>query len=168
LCSWPREALSTRYVGVDISKEALRVAEINIQSPGLSGRAVLQQGDFYDLTLLGSGQALFDVILCNPPYLTEGECEKDGLLGPRVALVAAHKGLACYQMVARQVASFLKPNGVVVLEVGGKRNVADIRAIFQALDHVETRLDDQGRERCLVLRKYNPVALAESKVPPQD
>jgi hypothetical protein len=29
-------------------------------------------------------------------------------------------------------------------------NVADIRAIFQGLNHVETRLDNQGRERCLV------------------
>ena len=156
-----------RGVGVDISTEALKVAEINIQSHGLSDRAVLQQGDFNDLTFLSSDHA-FDVILCNPPYLTEGECEKDGLLGPRVALVAARKGLACYEMVARQVASFLKPNGVVVLEVGGKRKVDEIRVIFQGLDHVETRLDDQGRERCLVLRKYNPMALTESKVPPQD
>ena len=56
-------------------------------------------------------------------------------------------------VVVRQVGALLKPNTVVVLEVSSKRKVDEIRAIFGDLDHVETRLDDQGRGRCLVLRK---------------
>jgi release factor glutamine methyltransferase len=148
---------TNRGVGVDISMSALKVAEINIQSHGLSGRTTLQQGDFNDLSFLGNIEC-FDVILCNPPYLSMGECEKDLVVGPRVALVAENRGLACYEMVARQVRAFLKQSGVLVLEIGGKRKINEIRAIFGDLDHVETRLDDQGQGRCLVLRKYKEMA----------
>ena len=146
-----------RGVGVDISMSALNVAEVNIQSHGLSSRTTLQQGDFNDLSFLGNNE-FFDVILCNPPYLSIGECEKDLVVGPRVALVAENRGLACYEMVARQVGAHLKQNGVVVLEIGGKRKIDEIQAIFGDLDHVETRLDDRGRGRCLVLRKYKQMA----------
>ena len=142
-------------IGVDISTDALKIAEINVQAHGLSDRITLQQGDFNDLSFLGD--ARFDVVLCNPPYLTEGEMRKDRPSGPRVALVADQKGYACYEMIARQVASYLKPDGVVVLEVGGKRKVDEIRAIFRDLEHVETRQDNQGNDRCLVLRKASTI-----------
>jgi len=142
---------TTRGVGVDISTEALRVAEINIQSHGLSNRAHLALGDFSDLSFLG--KKVFDVILCNPPYLTNGECIKDGLLGPRIALVAGNRGLGCYEMVAEQVEPFLKPQGVMIVEVGGKRHVDEIRAIFKNLEYVGLRFDLQGRGRCLILKK---------------
>jgi len=144
---------TVRGIGVDISKDALNIAKINIQSHGLSDRVKLCQGDFNDLSFLDNSQTTFDVIICNPPYLTESECKKDGVLGPRVALVAENRGLACYEAIARQVGVFLKPNGVVILEVGGKRKVDEIRAIFGDFDHVETQKDDQGKGRCLVLRE---------------
>lgn len=147
---------SVRGVGVDISTKALQVAEINITFHSLTERVALMQGDFNDLSFLGNTSA-FDVVLCNPPYLTNGECEKDGLTGPRVALVAEHRGLACYEMIARQVGDFIKPDGILVLEVGGKRNVDEIRRLFGYLDHVETRVDNQGRGRCLILRKSKPL-----------
>jgi len=145
-------SLTLRGVGVDISSDALKVAEINIRSHGLTNRTALHRGDFGDLSFLGS--AVFDVVLCNPPYLTEGECEKDKILiGPRVSLVADNGGLACYEKVARQVGAFLRPGAVAVVEVGGRRGADEIRDIFGDLDHVETRLDAQGQSRCLVLRK---------------
>ena len=99
------------------------------------------------------GKKVFDVILCNPPYLTNGECIKDGLLGPRIALVAGNRGLGCYEMVAEQVEPFLKPQGVMIVEVGGKRHVDEIRAIFKNLEYVGLRFDLQGRGRCLILKK---------------
>ena len=148
---------SVRGVGVDISTEALRVAEINITFHSLSERVTLLQGDFNDLSFLGTTSA-FDVVLCNPPYLTNGECKKDGLIGPRVALVAERRGLACYEMVANQVEDFITPNGILVLEVGGKRNVDEICRIFGHMDHIETRFDNQGRGRCLILRRCIPLA----------
>mmetsp|Transcript_25788 Transcript_25788/g.61914 ORF Transcript_25788/g.61914 Transcript_25788/m.61914 type:complete len:525 (+) Transcript_25788:30-1604(+) len=146
---------STRGVGVDISAEALKIAQINIHSHGLGDQITLQQGNFNDLSFLGS--ARFDMVLCNPPYLTEGEMKKDRPSGPRVALVAEHKGYACYEMVARQVANYLTPDGLVILEVGGKRKADTIRAMFRDLDHVETRRDNQRHDRCLVLRKVSAI-----------
>lgn len=143
---------SVEGIGVDISSDALNIAKINIQSHDLSDRATLYQGDFHDLSFPNKSQT-FDILLCNPPYLTEGECNKDRILGPRVALVAENRGLACYEAIARQVGVLLKPNGLVVLEVGGKRKVDEIRSIFEDCDHVETGFDNQGKGRCLVLRK---------------
>ena len=153
---------SVRGAGIDISSEALKVANINILSHGLSGRALVHQGDFNDLSFLGTSE-IFDAIVCNPPYLTLGECKKDGLVGPRVALVAEHRGLACYEMVAKQVGHFLKPNGVVILELGGKRNVDDIVSIFGDLEHVESRRDDQGQKRCVVFRKKSNSLVAANE-----
>ena len=140
-------------VGVDISARALAVAKINTEMHGLTNRIVLYQGDFEDLSFLGEKR--FDVILCNPPYLTEAECDKDGLLGPRLALVSPdNTGMGCYQSLTKQVHAFLKPNnrGILILEVGGKRKVTEVLAIFQDWECIATHPDVQCQARCLVLR----------------
>lgn len=140
-------------VGVDISWEALTVAQINVQAHGLSDRIQLHHGDFADLSFLGQS-TVFDIILCNPPYLTEAECKKDVLVGPHVALVAAHHdGFACYTRIAQQVATYMKPSGYLILEIGGKRNLDAILTIFHNFECLERNHDTQGRVRCLVFRK---------------
>ncbi|KAI2492520.1 hypothetical protein MHU86_22031 [Fragilaria crotonensis] len=149
-------------VGVDVSVRALGVAKINTEMHGLFNRVVLRQGDFEDLTFLG--ETRFDIILCNPPYLTQAECDKDGLLGPRLALVSPdNMGMGCYQSLANQVHAFLKPKntGILILEVGGKRKVSEVLAMFQNWDCIETHLDVQGQARCLVLRHRDITPTAE-------
>ena len=159
-------------VGVDISAKALGVAKINATMHGITDQIVWQQGDFQNLSFLGDSK--FDIVLCNPPYLTQAECDKDGLLGPRLALVAPDTlGLGCYQMVADQVKAFLKQqsssnknnksSSILILEVGGKRKVSDVLAIFhqENWECIASHPDGQGQTRCLVLRPCDVTNILE-------
>lgn len=144
-------------MGIDVSGEALAVAKCNVGAHGLSDRVELQKADFANLSCLQPNT--FDVILCNPPYLTEGERQRDNVPGPSIALIAEDKGLSCYKLIAQHMSSLLKPNGVIVLEIGGKRKEDEICAIFHDLVHHDTLLCSQGRKRCIVLRSHETARL---------
>ncbi|MBQ9032255.1 MAG: peptide chain release factor N(5)-glutamine methyltransferase [Parasporobacterium sp.] len=64
----------------------------------------------------------FDLIVSNPPYVTDGEYEelmpevKD--YEPRLALTAGTDGLDCYRRIASGAPAFLKPGGRLLLEIG--------------------------------------------------
>ncbi len=63
-----------------------------------------------------------DLILCNPPYISEEQyggledCVR--LNEPKKALVSGVSGLECYQALSIEVKSFLKPGGKVYFEIG--------------------------------------------------
>jgi ribosomal protein L3 glutamine methyltransferase len=108
-----------RVDAIDISKDALDVAAINIRRHRLGGRVRPIEGD-----LLGGATAAYDVILCNPPY--EPTSLVDGLpeefrREPRLALDGGPDGLALIRRLVRQAARRLKPAGILLLEVGGAR-----------------------------------------------
>jgi len=83
-------------VGVDISDKALKTAGKNLQKIGKS--AELIQADALRIDKLNLGK--FDIITCNPPYLTEEEwVESDKSLKyePKNALSAGSDGLLFYK-----------------------------------------------------------------------
>jgi ribosomal protein L3 glutamine methyltransferase len=108
-----------RVDAIDISKDALDVAAINIRRHRLGGRVRPIQGD-----LLGRADAAYDVILCNPPY--EPTSLVDGLpeefrREPRLALDGGPDGLVLVRRLVGQAARRLKPAGILLIEVGGAR-----------------------------------------------
>ena len=64
----------------------------------------------------------FDLIACNPPYVSAAEYEaldknvKD--YEPRIALYAGQDGLDVYRRIVEKVGQFLKPDGILLLEIG--------------------------------------------------
>ena len=50
---------------VDVSKDALAVAAINVAEHGVQERVRLMRGDLFKPV----GDTLYDVIVCNPPYV---------------------------------------------------------------------------------------------------
>jgi methylase of polypeptide subunit release factors len=175
-------ALGARGVGLDVSAEALLVAQVNLDLHGMSTAASLVARDFTDLAGLerhdvsrnGGGGARdtdreiegFDVIMCNPPYLTEDEARRqvDPLNGPVHAMVAGSidfvdgKGLECYDMVACGIAgnrAILREGGRVVVELGGKRSRTGVENVFERRTGFvleETLTDENGFCRCLVFQ----------------
>ncbi|MDR1907294.1 MAG: peptide chain release factor N(5)-glutamine methyltransferase, partial [Holosporales bacterium] len=86
---------NAKGVGVDNSPAALAVAAKNAQRLGLEARARFVLSNWNDAVEEG-----FDVVLCNPPYVKEGEqLAQEVLFDPAGALFAGEDGLAAYREV---------------------------------------------------------------------
>ncbi|MBA3897731.1 MAG: peptide chain release factor N(5)-glutamine methyltransferase [Sphingomonadaceae bacterium] len=143
LDQWP----GATGVGVDASEAALAVARAN----GVRiapGRAEFRLGEW------GEGiDKLFDLILCNPPYV-----EADAALPPDVArwepaaaLYAGPDGLDACRALAPQLARLLAPGGSACVEIGaGQADAASALFAAQGFD-IARRSDLAGMTRCLTL-----------------
>ncbi len=112
-----------RVVGSDLSPEALEVARQN------SRDVEWVQGDLLEPF---KGQKA-DFVVCNPPYVTEGEwAELEPTVRdyePRMALVGGPTGLEFYERLARELPSYLNPGAKVWLELGMGQGDA-VQALF--------------------------------------
>lgn len=117
-------------VGVDISEAAVRMAQENASMNGVGERSTFLQGNWTE-GLEGS----FDIIVSNPPYipLTEAQDLGKGVVpfDPPVALFGGEDGLDCYRILAQQLKSYLKEEGLVMLEMGSTQRQA-ITDLFEA------------------------------------
>jgi release factor glutamine methyltransferase len=137
-------------VGVDINPGAAAVAAENAQRHGLSSRAVFQTGVWTE-GLSGP----FDIVVSNPPYITDGEfpalAPDVRLYDPRAALTAGCDGLDAYRALIAPAARLLAPGGRMFLEIGAGQGdgVTEI-AVAAALRIQARHADLAGIERCLV------------------
>ena len=102
---------------VDISADALQVAQINRASYALQDRLQLLQSDYFS-ALKGRR---YDIIVSNPPYV--GAAEFRGLPSeyrhePAGALLAGKDGLDAVKVLLREARRHLTPQGILVVEVG--------------------------------------------------
>jgi release factor glutamine methyltransferase len=122
-----KERPNARGVGVDLSEDALRIAERNAVQLGLAERAHFVGGNW------GAGlEGPFDLIVSNPPYIASGEIDtlepEVSQWEPRLALDGGADGLDAYRAIARDIARLLRPAGRFALEIGQGQEaaVADI------------------------------------------
>ena len=110
-------------VAVDISTEALAVAQENARANGVAGRIRFLPGDLQALP----GEE-FDLVVSNPPYIPGGELAdlmpevRD--FEPRLALDGGRDGLDSYRQLARQAPQLLRPEGWLLVEVGAGQAAA--------------------------------------------
>ncbi len=101
----------------DISADALDVARANARKHNISSTC-----HFIESDLLDRVDAHVDIILCNPPYISEADYRAlDAQMRdhePALALLAANDGYAFYQRLIPQLGAHLNPGGCVVLETG--------------------------------------------------
>ncbi|MFR7766020.1 MAG: N5-glutamine methyltransferase family protein [Lachnospiraceae bacterium] len=99
----------------DISAEALKVAGRNAKK--LKVKAHFVRTDMFD-----GLKGVFDMIVCNPPYVKTEEIDRLDVNvrehEPRVALDGGADGLDFYRIIARRASDFLKSGGRLYLEVG--------------------------------------------------
>lgn len=109
-------------IATDICDAALGVAAANIEKYQLNERIKLLCGDLFEPVVPQLDVAKFDLIVCNPPYVSSSEFEaldknvKD--YEPKLALFAGDDGLDVYRRIAERVDDFLKPGAALMLEVG--------------------------------------------------
>jgi release factor glutamine methyltransferase len=138
-------------LGVDVTPEALAAARANAARLGLERRARWRRGNWMrDLA------GRFDIVLANPPYVTEREWRK---LEPEVrahdpkrALAAGPEGLAAYRRIIPDLPRRLARAGFACLEIGpGQAPAVGRLAARAGLRVVEIRRDLAERPRCVVL-----------------
>ncbi|MCF0253120.1 MAG: 50S ribosomal protein L3 N(5)-glutamine methyltransferase [Duodenibacillus sp.] len=108
---------AARVTGSDISEDALAVAGVNRAYYGLEDTLELVQGDLFS----GLAGRRFDIIVSNPPYVTEaamrdlpGEYRHE----PELALVAGPDGMDVMRRMIPGLAAHLNPGGFAVIEIG--------------------------------------------------
>ena len=108
----------------DISPSALEVAQINIERYGLEERVTAIRADVFE----GLGGGSYDLIVSNPPYVSTAEMndlpEEYGH-EPELGLEAGDDGLVIVERILRDGGRYLRPGGIMVVEVG---NSADALA----------------------------------------
>lgn len=127
--AWPEVSV----VGADLSADALAVATLNVQRHGLSERIRLAQGD----GLGAVGDAVFDLILCNPPYVNSASMAAlpaEYRAEPELALAGGDDGMDFIRTLLAQAPQHLSEHGVLVLEIGHERPFFE--AAFPTLDVV--------------------------------
>jgi ribosomal protein L3 glutamine methyltransferase len=104
----------------DVSAAALEVAARNLKKHGLEKRIRLIRSD-----LFGSIRGRYDLIVCNPPYVSTPAMRRlprEYRYEPGLALAAGRQGLDYVARIMKESARFLEPGGWLVCEVGdGKR-----------------------------------------------
>jgi release factor glutamine methyltransferase len=150
--AWPFAAVTA----LDASDDALALARENAAANGLAERVVFLKSDWF--SALPAAAAPFDVIVSNPPYLTDAEVAaaepEVRLHDPLSALVAPEAGLADLKKIIAGSAPRLVPGGLLALETGVGQHAALLAALAAAgLRDSESRADLRGRERFVLARR---------------
>jgi ribosomal protein L3 glutamine methyltransferase len=103
---------------VDISPAALQVAERNIARHHLEHRVHAIQSDLFDNI---PEQNSYDLIVSNPPYVSQGEyaaLPPEYHHEPQIGLEAGEDGMDIVAGMLARAGSYLAPGGIMIVEVG--------------------------------------------------
>lgn len=110
--------------GVDISADALEVARRNVADYGLDERIRLVQSDL----LAGVADRRYDLIICNPPYVTAesmAALPAEYRHEPTLALGAGDDGLDIVRRLLACAADHLTEHGLLFIEVGHNADIME-------------------------------------------
>ena len=145
-----------RGVATDISAPALTVARANAERHGVADRI-----EFRETRYLDGVAGPFDLIVSNPPYVTDGEHEtlapevRD--FEPRSALTAGPDGLDDIRQILACAAASLRPGGMLLMEIGfGQADLVAGLVNASALTLLRFSNDLQAIPRIVVAQRPAP------------
>ncbi|MFK3976864.1 50S ribosomal protein L3 N(5)-glutamine methyltransferase [Shewanella vesiculosa] len=103
---------------LDISGDALEVAQINIESLGVLDRVFPMQSDLFSAISKGPH---YDLIVSNPPYVDAqdiGDMPEEYHHEPAIGLASGNDGLDLTKRILANAADYLTETGLLVVEVG--------------------------------------------------
>jgi release factor glutamine methyltransferase len=131
---------AARAWATDLTDATVALARRNVERLGLSDRVQVRQGDLF--SALGDVSGL-DAVVCNPPYISTSRLGKDraALLEhePKEAFDGGPYGLSIHQRVIREALPYLKPDGLLLFELGQGQE-RQLKLLFQ-------RVKDWGEVR---------------------
>ena len=135
-------------VASDISEKALQVAKDNAITNKVSNKIEFIKSNMFDNII----DKKFDIIISNPPYVTEKEykgLEKEIFFEPETAFLAGEDGLDFYRIIANKVSQHLNPKGILLLELNANISL-QIAELFSAFLFVKIIKDYSNLDRILI------------------
>jgi len=143
-----------RVAATDISAPAIELARGNARRHGVLDRVALHETRYLD-----GVDGTFDLIVSNPPYVTDGEytslAPEVRDFEPRSALAAGREGLDDIAGVLSAATTHLSPGGCLLLEIGHQQAEAVARLVesLRALRLVDIRNDLQRIPRMAIIER---------------
>jgi release factor glutamine methyltransferase len=146
-------------VATDISDAALQVAAQNAQKHLAAERIRFLHGDLFEPLIPEMDKYRFDLIVCNPPYVTSSEYEtlerniKD--YEPAEALLGGADGLDVYRRICQQAEQFLKQDTVLMFEIGYAQGqkVKELLEQTHLFADIVIERDLQNNDRIVIARR---------------
>ncbi len=141
--------LPAEIVFADISSKALEIAQKNALTHNIKAKFILSNW-------FSNIDEKFDLIVCNPPYISEAEqhmmAAETLKYEPEIALFAGEDGYEAYYILAKNAYKFLQKDGRIIIEFGYKQ-MDKIVTIFaeNQWNEIKRVKDLAGIDRCLVL-----------------
>ena len=154
-CAIGHEMPATKLAAVDLSASALEVCRANVNLNRLTTRVICMQADATASPPLGIGS--FDVIVSNPPYIATDEIRtldrsvRD--YEPVWALDGGADGLRFYKAIIKYWKTLLRPEGLLIFEVGeGQAEAVSNMLAAAGFSSTSIHEDARGVERAVVGR----------------
>ena len=150
--SLAREFENADILAIDISDDAIKIANKNITDKKLHNQIKLKKTTINDIN------EKFDLIVSNPPYIATKELENISLeirnFEPFVSLDGGEDGLNFYREFAKKIPQIMKSNAYFIIEIGAKQ-YDDCREIFSvsSLKFQKKTQDLQKKDRIIVFSK---------------
>ncbi len=147
---------TARVIATDVSEQAAQAARRNAVYAGVEDRVQVLQGSILEPVsheFLGA----FDAIVSNPPYIPSAAVRElpEEVLAyePMVALDGGADGLDVARVIATEAVDWLKPGGLLALELDETRAQAMAGELEPHYECIEVRKDLTGRDRIVLGNK---------------
>ena len=107
----------------DISMPALSVAARNVDRHGLNSQVELFSGDLWDALPEPNEENLFDLIICNPPYVNANSMNAlpaEYHAEPALALAGGDDGMDLIRRIIALAPEYLSERGAILIEIGNE------------------------------------------------
>ena len=148
-CTIAKYTLS-KSTALDVSDNALKIAEENIKNLDLSEKVKTLKSNLFEKV-----SEKYDLIVSNPPYIPLSEkatIQKEVTFDPDLALYTKdEKGLEFYEKISKNAKNYLNKNGYLLFEMGLGQS-EDIKQILEQEDYknIQIEKDLAGIDRVII------------------
>lgn len=101
-------------------------------------------------------EGMFDVIISNPPYIKTDVIKnlpKEVQNEPHIALDGGEDGLEFYKIFANEAHKYLKPEGMLLLEIGFDQAQSVCKLLENRYKEIEIKKDLGKNDRVIIARR---------------
>lgn len=147
----------------DVSAKAISVAKENAAAAGVSKQIKFVESDLFGAFRKGLGGTKFNIIASNPPYIRRDVIptlqREVAEHEPLLALDGGEDGLKFYRRILAEVPDYLKPQGLLFLEIGHDQGeaVCSLAADMERFEAIDIIKDLAGHDRVVTCKLKEPV-----------